>query len=157
MVLLPLAPKAASYFSNDPKDETASSRPTRCDSQGLLTPPPTAHPHSPCFDKYERMMNITKSKMPGDLWPWDIPWPVLPRVIHNFPVKSNHSLLASNAVGNSVNKFIESYASWKVQPIQRVRATMLTDWTSIVDKTPVWREGQKAMAGFIVYHLSNSV
>ena len=127
------------------------------DSQGLLTPPPTAHPHSPCFDKYEKMINITRSRLPGDLWPWDMPWPVLPRLVHNFPVKSSHSLLAVNVVGDSVKRFIESYASWKAHPIHRIKAAMLTDWTSIVDKTPVWKAGQREMAELIVYHLSDSV
>jgi hypothetical protein len=82
------------------------------------------------------MMNIIRSKSPADLWPWDIPWPVLPRSVHNFPVKNNHSLLGRDMVGNSVKKFTESYASWKVHPIHRIRAMVLTDWTSIVDKTP---------------------
>ena len=103
------------------------------------------------------MMNVTRSTLPGDLWPWDIPWPVLPRSVHNFPVKTNHSLLARDVVGNSVTKFIESYAGWKCHPIHRVRAKMLTDWTSIVDKTPVWRAGQREMAELIVHHLSDSV
>jgi hypothetical protein len=103
------------------------------------------------------MMNIIRSKSPADLWPWDIPWPVLPRSVHNFPVKNNHSLLGRDMVGNSVKKFTESYASWKVHPIHRIRAMMLTDWTSIVDKTPVWSPAQKEMAELIVYHLSDSV
>ena len=103
------------------------------------------------------MIKITRGKLPGDLWPWDIPWPVVPRLVHKFPVKSNHSLLAKDMVGDSVRSFIESYASWKVHPIHRVRATMLRDWTSIVDKTPVWKAAQKEMAELIVYHLSDSV
>ena len=53
-----------------------------------------------------------------------------------------------------MKKFIESYASWKAQPIHRVTAVMLADWTSIVDKTPVWRAGQKEMAELIVHHLA---
>ena len=53
--------------------------------------------------------------------------------------------------------FIESYASWKAQPIHRVTAAMLVDWTSIVDKTPVWRARQKEMGELIVHHLSDSV
>ena len=151
------APRVALHFENDVKDGNLSSRSTKCDSQGLLTPPPTAHPHSPCFDKYEKMMKIIQSRLPGDLWPWDIPWPVLPRSVHNFPVKSSHFLLARDVVGNSIKKFVESYASWKAHPIHRVRATMLIDWTSIVEKTPVWRAGQKEMAELVAYHLSDSV
>ena len=101
------------------------------------------------------MMNIVRSKLAGDLWPWDIPWPVLPKSIHKFPVKSSSDLLAKEVVGNSVNQFIESYASWKAHPMHRVRTTMLTDWRSIVDKTPVWKAGQKEMTRLIVHHLSD--
>ena len=103
------------------------------------------------------MMDTISSRLPGDLWPWDIPWPVLPRSVHNFPVKSNHSLLAEDVVGNSMKKFIESYAGWKDHPTHLVKAKMLTDWTSIVDKTPVWRTGQRGRAELIVNHLSDSV
>ena len=102
------------------------------------------------------MMNIVKSRSPGDLWPWDIPWPVLPRSIHNFPVKSSHPLLAGDVVGNSVKQFVESYANWKGHPTHHVRTKMLTDWISIVDKTPVWRVGQKDRTKLIVHHLSDS-
>ena len=44
--------------------------------------------------------------------------------------------------GEQHEKFIESYAGWKDHPIHLVMAKMLTDWTSIVDKTPVWRTGR---------------
>jgi hypothetical protein len=130
---------------------------TKSDSEGLLTPPPSAHPHSPCFHKYEKMMDIIRSRGPGDVWPWDIPWPILPRSVHSFPVKGNHSLLAKDMVGNSMQKFIESYASYRAHPVHLVRSTMQTDWTSIVDKTPFWRFGQKEMVELIVYHLTDSV
>jgi hypothetical protein len=150
------APGATVHFDNNPADET-SSGPSKCDSRGLLTPPPTAHPHTPCFDMYEKMMRVIRSRSLGDVWPWDIPWPVLPRSVRNFPVKSSHSLLARGVVGNSLKQFIESYASWQAHPIHRVRATMLADWTSIVDKTPVWRLGQKEMAELVVSHLSEPV
>jgi len=148
---------ASLHFDTDPKDEGSTSGPKRCDPGGLLTPPTTAHPHSPTFEKYEKMMDDIRSRSPGPVWPWDIPWPVLPRSVHNFPVKSNHSLLARDVVGNSVKQFIESYVSWKAHPIHRVRAKMLADWKSIVDMTPFWKARQKEMVELLVHHLSDSV
>ena len=56
-----------------------------------------------------------------------------------------------------MKKFIESYAGWKDHPTHLVKAKMLTDWTSIVDKTPVWRKGQRGGTELIVNHLSDSV
>ena len=102
-------------------------------------------------------MDAISSRLLGDLWPWDIPWPSLPRSVHNFPVKSSNSLLVRDVVGNSVKEFIESHAGRKAHPIHLVRTKMLNDWTSIVDKTPVWRAGQRGRAELIVHHLSDSV
>ena len=59
--------------------------------------------------------------------------------------------------GERREKFIEPYAGRKAHPIPLVRAKMLTDCTSIVDKTPVWRAGRRGRAELIVHRISDTV
>jgi len=113
------------------------------------------HTNEDIFHQYEDKMNSITTRRPQGLWPWDIPWPIFTLSPHSYPPKTCDPLLASDTLEDNLKAFVIFYARWKGRPLWQTRTAMLLDWTTIVDRIPVWMREEKAKAETVVSSLSH--